>query len=97
MCVLRPIDPSTTTPIKSRLKSVLGSILPTSNAIIIIIVVVVVVVVIMIIIIIIILSIIIINECFDIVNFFCYFQDSESITNSVFALSCRTRKYVLCS
>ena len=96
MCVPRSIDPSTTTPIKSRLKSVLGSILPTSIAIIIIIVVVV-VVVIMIIIIIIILSIIIINECFDIVNFFCYFQDSESITNSVFALSCRTRKYVLCS
>ena len=34
MCVPRSIDPSTKSPIKSRLKSVLGSVLPTSNAII---------------------------------------------------------------
>ena len=33
MCVPRSIDPSTTSPIKSRLESVLGSVLPTSNAI----------------------------------------------------------------
>ena len=33
MCVPRSIDLSTTSPIKSRLKSVLGSVLPTSNAI----------------------------------------------------------------
>ena len=33
MCVPRSIDPSTTSPIKSRLKSVFGSVLPTSNAI----------------------------------------------------------------
>ena len=33
MCVPRSIDLSTTSPIKSRLQSVLGSVLPTSNAI----------------------------------------------------------------
>ena len=38
MCVPRSIDPSTTSPIKSRLKSVLGSVLPSSNAIIIVII-----------------------------------------------------------
>ena len=37
MCVPRSVDPSTS-PIKSRLKSVVGSVLPTSNAIIIIII-----------------------------------------------------------
>ena len=34
MCVPRSIDPSKNSPIKSRLKSVSGSVLPTSNAII---------------------------------------------------------------
>ena len=35
MCVPRSVDLSTTRPIKSRLKSVVGSVLPTSNEIII--------------------------------------------------------------